>query len=209
MIYSLCEYGVAAPWTWGPKIGANLWRTTDDVSNKIDFQEYARMMFVGFGQEGLQDFAGPGHWNDPDFLQIGNRGLDLNEDKTQISLWSLLAAPLFSSTDVTKLNDAQLAILTNREVIAVDQDSKGIQGRRISQAGPVQVWAKPLSGGRTAIGLINAGESPFPASVNFSDIGYSNPVRVRDLWERRDLGVFKNSYTTMVPKHGVVLIEIH
>ena len=95
MIYSLCEYGVAAPWTWGPKIGANLWRTTDDVSNKIDFQEYARMMFVGFGQEGLQHFAGPGHWNDPDFLQIGNRGLDLNEDKTQISLWSLLAHPYF------------------------------------------------------------------------------------------------------------------
>ena len=209
MIYSLCEYGVAAPWTWGPKIGANLWRTTDDVSNKIDFQEYARMMFVGFGQEGLQHFAGPGHWNDPDFLQIGNRGLDLNEDKTQISLWSLLAAPLFSSTDVTKLTEAQLAILTNPEVMAVDQDPKGIQGRRLSQMGPVQVWAKPLSRGRTAVGLINSGESPFTASVNFSDIGYSNHVRVRDLWERKDLGEFRNSYTTMVPKHGVVLIEIH
>lgn len=209
MIYSLCEYGVAAPWTWGPKIGANLWRTTDDVSNKIDFQEYARMMFVGFGQEGLQHFAGPGHWNDPDFLQIGNRGLDLDEDKTQISLWSLLAAPLFSSTDVTKLTEAQLAILTNPEVIAVDQDPKGIQGRRLSQVGPVQVWAKPLSRGRTAVGLINSGESPFTASVNFSDIGYPNHVRVRDLWERKDLGEFRNSYTTMVPKHGVVLIEIH
>jgi alpha-galactosidase len=209
MIYSLCEYGMAAPWTWGPKIGANLWRTTDDISNKIDFQEYARMMFVGFGQEGLQHFAGPGHWNDPDFLQVGNRGLDLNEDKTQVSLWSLLAAPLFSSTDVTKLPKAQLAILTNPEVIAVDQDSKSIQGRRLSQAGPVQVWAKPLSRGRMAVGLINSGESPFPATVNFRDIGYSNPVRVRDLWERKDLGLFKNSYTTIVPKHGVVLVEIH
>ena len=209
MIYSLCEYGMAAPWMWGPKIGANLWRTTDDVSNKIDFQEYARMMFVGFGQEGLQHFAGPGHWNDPDFLQIGNRGLNLDEEKTQMTLWSLLAAPLFSSTDVTKLTQTQIAILTDREVIAVDQDPKGIQGRRISQAGPVQVWAKPLSGGRTAIGLINAGESSFPVSVNFRDIGHSNPVRVRDIWEHKDLGVFKNSYTTMVPKHGVVLLEIH
>ena len=209
MIYSLCEYGMAAPWMWGPKIGANLWRTTDDVSNKIDFQEYARMMFVGFGQEGLQHFAGPGHWNDPDFLQIGNRGLNLDEEKTQMTLWSLLAAPLFSSTDVTKLTQTQIAILTDREVIAVDQDPKGIQGRRISQAGPVQVWAKPLSGGRTAIGLINAGESSFPVSVNFRDIGHSNPVRVRDIWEHKDLGVFKNSYTTMVPKHGAVLLEIH
>lgn len=209
MIYSLCEYGREAPWIWGPKIGANLWRTTDDVSNRINFQEYARMMFIGFGQEGLQHFAGPGHWNDPDFLQIGNQGLNLDEDKTQMTLWSLLAAPLFSSTDVTKLSDAQLAVLTNREVIAVDQDPKGIQGHRLSQVGPVQVWAKPLSRGRTAVGLINSGESPFPASVNFRDIGYFNPVRVRDLWEGKDLGVIKNSYTTMVPKHGAVLIEIH
>ena len=166
------------------------------------------MMFVGFGQEGLQKFAGAGHWNDPDFLQIGNRPLNLDEDKTQMSLWSLLAAPLFSSTDVTKLTDAQLAVLINREVIAVDQDPKGIQGRRISQMGPVQIWAKPLSRGRTAVGLINSGESPFPLTINFTDIGYSRPVHVRDLWEHKDLGVFENNYTTTVPKHGVVLIEI-
>ena len=208
-VYSLCEYGMEAPWIWGPKVGANLWRTTGDVSNRIDFQEYERMMFVGFGQEGLQKYAGPGHWNDPDFLQIGNRGLNLNEDKTQMSLWSLLAAPLFSSTDLTKLTPAQLAILTNREVIAVDRDPEGIQGHRVSQVGPVQVWVKPLSGGRMAVGLINSGESPLPASVDFSEIGYSHPVHVRDLWEKKDLGVFKNSFKTMVPKHGVVLIEIH
>lgn len=208
MIYSLCEYGMDAPWIWGPKVGANLWRTTDDVSNRIDFQEYARMMFVGFGQDGLQRYAGPGHWNDPDFLQIGNKGLDLDEDKTQMSLWALLAAPLFSSTDPAKLTAAQLAVLTNREVIAVDQDPKGIQGRRISQIGPVQVWAKPLSRGRMAVGLINSGESPLPASVNFHELGYSHPVHVRDLWEKKDLGVFKNDFSTTVPKHGVVLIEI-
>ena len=167
------------------------------------------MMFVGFGQEGLQKYAGPGHWNDPDFLQIGNRGLNLNEDKTQMSLWSLLAAPLFSSADLTKLTPAQLAILTNPEVIAVDRDPEGIQGHRVSQSGPVQVWAKPLSGGRMAVGLINSGESPFPASVNFSEIGYSHPVHVRDLWQKKDLEVFQSSFKTTVPKHGVVLIEIH
>lgn len=208
MIYSLCEYGVEAPWLWGPKVGASLWRTTGDVSNRIDFQEYERMMFVGFGQDGLQAYAGPGHWNDPDFLQVGNLGLDLDADKTQMSLWSLLAAPLFSSADLTKLTAAQLAVLTNREVIAVDQDPKGIQGRRISQTGPVQVWAKPLSGGRMAIGLINSGESPLPASVNFRELGYSHPVRMQDLWEQKNLGMFNGSYSTTVPKHGVVLIEI-
>lgn len=166
------------------------------------------MMFEGFAQDGLQRYAAPGHWNDPDFLQIGNQGLNLDEDKTQMSLWSLLAAPLFSSTDLTRLTDDQLSVLTNREVIAVDQDSKGMQGRRISQSGPVQVWARPLSHGRTAVGLINSGESPLPASVDFRQLGYSHPVRVRDLWEAKDLGVFNGSYTTTVPKHGVVLIEI-
>lgn len=207
-IYSLCEYGLEEPWIWGPKIGANLWRTTDDVSNRIDFQEYQRMMFVGFGQEGLERYAGSGHWNDPDFLQIGNHGLNSDENKTQMSLWSLLAAPLFSSADLTKLTVDQLSVLTNREVIAVDQDPQGIQGRRISQMGPVQVWAKPLSKGRTAVGLINSGESPISASVNFAAIGYSGSVHLRDLWQKKDLGVFKDSYTALVPKHGVVLIEI-
>lgn len=208
MVYSLCEYGMNAPWVWGPKVGANLWRTTGDVSHHIGFEEYARMMFVGFGQDGLQSYAGPGHWNDPDFLQIGNRGLNLDEDKTQMSLWSLLAAPLFSSTDLTRLSKAQLVILTNREVIAVDQDARGIQGRRISQIGPAQVWAKPLSRGRMAVGLFNSGESSLPVSVHFSELGYFRSVRMRDIWEGRDLGVFNDDYSTTVPRHGVALLEI-
>ncbi len=208
MVYNLCEYGMEAPWLWGSSVGANSWRTTMDVSNRIDYQEYARMMFVGFGQAGLQRYAGLSHWNDPDYLQIGNRGLDLNEDKTQMSLWCLLAAPLFSSTDLTRLTPAQLAILTNPEVIAVDQDHEGIQGHRVSQVGPVEVWAKPLSGGRMAVGLFNSGESPLPASANFSAVGFSQAVRVRNLWKRKELGVFEKSFKAMVPKHGVLMIEI-
>ena len=209
MVYSLCEYGMEAPWIWGPKVGANLWRTTGDVSNKIDFQEYERMMFVGFGQEGLQPYAGPGHWNDPDFLQIGNRGLSLDEDRTQMSLWCLLAAPLFSSADLTRLTPAQLAILTNPEVIAIDQDPAGIQGHRVSQVGPVEVWVKPLSHGRMAVGLINSGNSPLPASVDFREIGFSHAVHVRDLWAKKDLNGVEKSFTATVPKHGVAMIEIH
>ncbi|MGH9327924.1 MAG: glycoside hydrolase family 27 protein [Terriglobia bacterium] len=209
MVYNLCEYGMEAPWLWGPKIGANSWRTSGDVSNRIDFEEYQRMMFVGFGQAGLERYAGPGHWNDPDYLQIGNRGLDLDEGRTQMSLWCLLAAPLFSSTDLTKLTPAEVAILTNPEVIAVDQDPAGIEGHRVSQAGPVEVWAKPLSGRRCAVGLINSGNSPLPASIRFSDIGFTHAVHVRDLWNTKDLGIFKVDFKTIVPRHGVVMIEVH
>ncbi|MGH9469027.1 MAG: glycoside hydrolase family 27 protein, partial [Terriglobia bacterium] len=208
MVYSLCQYGMEAVWTWGPRVGANLWRTTGDVSNRIDFQEYQRMMFVGFGQTGLERYAAPGHWNDPDMLQIGNRGLNLDEQRTQMSLWCLLAAPLLSSADLTKLTPDELALLTNPEVIAVDQDRAGVQGHRVSQAGPVEVWAKPLSGSRMAVGLFNSGESPLTASVYFSDLGISGAVRVRDLWKRKDLGRFEKSFSAMAPKHGVVMIEI-
>jgi alpha-galactosidase len=208
MVYSLCEYGMEAPWLWGPKVGANLWRTTDDVSNRIDYEEYQRMMFVGFGQAGLEPYAGPGHWNDPDMLQIGNRGLDLNEDKTQMSLWCLLAAPLISSADLTMLTPAQLAILTNPEVIAVDQDSLGVEGHRESQMGPVEVWAKTLSGKRVVVGLFNSGESPLPASIRFGALGFSGAVQVRDLWEKKNLGVLRDRLSTEVPRHGVVLIEV-
>jgi alpha-galactosidase len=116
--------------------------------------------------------------------------------------------PLFSSTDLTKLTPAQLAILTNGEVIAVDQDRLAIQGHRVSQIGPVEVWAKPLSGERVAVGLFNSGESSLPASVRFSDVGFSGRVHARDLWRKKDLGVFHNRFSTDVPKHGVVMIEI-
>lgn len=209
MLYSLCQYGMEAVWLWGPEVGANMWRTTGDVSNKIDFQEYERMMFVGFGQDGLQRYAGPGHWNDPDMLQIGNRGLDLDEQRTQMSLWCLLAAPLISSSDLTNLMPDELAILTDPEVIAVDQDPLGIQGHRVSQAGPIEIWVKPLSNHRAAVGLFNSGESPLPAAVSFRKIGFDHSVQVRDLWRRNDLGSFRSEFSTVVPKHGVVLLEIH
>jgi alpha-galactosidase len=208
MVYSLCEYGMEAPWVWGPKVGANLWRTTDDVSNRIDFQEYQRMMFVGFSEAGLERYAGPGHWNNPDMLQIGNRGLDIDEGKTQMSLWCLLAAPLISSSDLTRLTPAQLDVLTNREVIAVDQDPLGVEGHRVSQTGPVEVWAKPLSGNRVAVGLFNSGESPLPGSIRFSDLGLSGTVQLRDVWKKKDLGVVHDQFSTEIPKHGVVLIEV-
>lgn len=208
MVYSLCQYGLENVWTWGASVGGNLWRTTEDVSNRINNQAYSRMIFVGLSEEGLQRFAGPGHWNDPDMLQIGNRGLNEDENRTQMSLWSLLAAPLIISSDLTKLTPAQLAILTNREVIAVDQDKAGIQGHRVSQEGPAQVWVKPLANGAQAVGFFNLGEGPTTINVAWKALGITGAADVRDLWARRDLGERESSFSATVPRHGVVMILV-
>ncbi|MGH9395971.1 MAG: glycoside hydrolase family 27 protein [Terriglobia bacterium] len=208
MVYSLCQYGLEHVWTWGASVGGNMWRTTMDVSNRIDFQEYTRMAFVGFGQAGLERFAGPGHWNDPDMLQIGNRGLNEDEDRTQMSLWCLLASPLIISSDLTRLTPPELAILTNADVIAVDQDPAGIQGHRVSQAGPLEVWMKPLANGTKAVGLFNRGEGPMTVKVNFGEIGIPGAADVRDLWAHKDLGAFKGNFSAAVPRHGVVMVLV-
>ena len=167
------------------------------------------MALVGFGQDGLERFAGPGHWNDPDMLQVGKGGMTNDEYRTQMSLWCLLAAPLIASNDLTKMTPETLAILTNREVIAVDQDPAGIQGHRVAQEGPLEVWMKPLADGSKAVGLFNRGHySANPVTVYFKDIGLAETAGVRDLWAGKDLGTFTKSFTATVPNHGVVMIKV-
>ncbi|HEX5412449.1 MAG TPA: glycoside hydrolase family 27 protein [Terriglobia bacterium] len=202
IVYSLCQYGMDRVWRWGPSVGGNLWRTTDDIED-----DYMRMGFIGFGQEGLAKFAGPGHWNDPDMLEVGNGHMNADEYRTHMSLWCILAAPLISGNDLAGMSQETLATLTNPEVVAVDQDPAGAEGYRVSQEGPLQVWVKPLADGSKAVGLFNAGESPMPVTVRFKDIGLSGEVAVRDLWERKDLEAVSGSYTTTVPRHGVVMLR--
>jgi alpha-galactosidase len=202
IVYSLCQYGMDRVWRWGPSVGGNLWRTTDDIEDN-----YTRMAFIGFGQEGLAKFAGPGHWNDPDMLEVGNGHMNADEYRTHMSLWCILAAPLISGNDLTSMSQETLATLTNPEVVAVDQDPAGAEGHRVSQEGPLQVWVKPLADGSKAVGLFNAGESPMPVTVRFKDIGLSGEVSVRDLWERKDLEAVSGSYTTTIPRHGVVMLR--
>lgn len=203
IVFSLCQYGLGRVWRWGPSVGGNLWRTTEDISDRYD-----RMSVIGFDQNGLQRFAGPGHWNDPDMLEIGNGGMSHDEYITHMSLWSILAAPLLAGNDLSKITPADLAILTNKEVIAVDQDAKGIQGHRIAQEGPLEVWAKPLSGGSFAVGLFNRGESANPVTLELKDLGLQGSAKIRDLWAHRDLGSFSGSFTTTVPRHGAVMIMV-
>jgi alpha-galactosidase len=204
ILYSLCQYGEEGVWAWGRSVGASMWRTTDDIRDN-----YYSMVVFGFGQSGLERFAGPGGWNDPDMLEIGNGGMDEDESTTQMSLWSLLAAPLFAGNDLTTMSPATLALLTNSEIIAVDQDPAGMQGHRVKQIGPLEVWMKPLADGSKVVGFFNLDWGSMPMEVEFQDIGITGPVRVRDLWSRKDLGTFRTKFAVNVLKHGVVMIKLH
>ncbi len=203
IVFSLCEYGWEQVWRWGTSVGGNLWRTAGDDQNN-----YNRMAYIGFDQDGLEKYAGPGHWNDPDILEVGNGALTANEEKLQMSLWSILAAPLLAGNDLRTMSPQTLAILINREVIAVDQDPEGIEGHRVAEEGPLEVWMKPLSDGSRAVGLFNRETGEGRITVNFNDIGIHGPARVRDLWEHRTLGIYQGSFSATVPTHGVVMVKV-
>jgi alpha-galactosidase len=201
IVYSFCQYGWNAVWEWGPSLGANLWRTTGDINPTWD-----RMTLIGFSQAGLAKYAGPGHWNDPDMLEVGNGKLTLDENRTHMSLWALLAAPLLAGNDLSKMKPETTQILTNREVIAIDQDSLGKQGDRLSAVGPVEIWAKPLKGGAKAIGLFNRDDTALPITLKLSDVGFTAGAKARDVWQAKDLGKLQGTYTATVPRHGVALL---
>lgn len=203
MVLSLCEYGWNKVWEWGPSVGGNLWRTTGDITD-----EYRVMAEIGFNQNGLEKFAGPGHWNDPDMLEVGNGGMNEDEYRTHMSLWAILAAPLIAGNDLSRMTPYTLELLTNREVIAIDQDSLGKQGYRVAQEGPFEVWMKPLADGSKAVGLFNRQRTTEQITVDFSSIGIRGDATVRDLWLRKDLGNFEGKFSAYVPRHGVVLVRI-
>src|SRR5271170_3200611 len=203
ILYSLCQYGVDQPWKWGPELGANMWRTTDDIDDS-----YGRMIAIGFAQAGLSKYAGRGHWNDPDMLEVGNGRMTEDEYKTHMSLWVLLASPLLAGNDLTKMTDADKSILMNKEAIAIDQDSLGKQGDRLYQSGDFDVWTKPLSGGRVAVGLFNRSWSTRDVSVDLSEIGFKTGANVRDVWKQKDMGHRSGVFTSRLPGHGVTLIVV-
>jgi len=202
IVLSLCEYGWMDVGEWGAKVGGNLWRTTGDISDRYD-----AMARIGFGQNGREGVAGPGHWNDPDMLEIGNGGMTDDEYRTHMSLWAILAAPLLAGNDLTTMSPAIHDILTNRDVIVVDQDKLGRQGVRVSQQGDLEVWKRPLAGGTAALGLFNRGTAPASITVRWSALGIKNNPKVRDLWSHRELRA-PGRYTAEVPAHGVVLLRV-
>jgi len=203
IVFSLCQYGWNNVWEWGPEVGGNLWRTTDDINDT-----YPRMVDIGFSQAGLAKYAGPGHWNDPDMLEVGNGGMTNDEYRMHMTLWVILAAPLLAGNDLSKMTPETLALLTNKEVIAVDQDALGKQGDRVSAVGPMEIWAKPLSGGAKAVGLFNRADTPRSITLHLRDVDFSENAKLRDLWQGKDVSATKGAYTVVVPRHGAVLLKV-
>jgi alpha-galactosidase len=167
------------------------------------------MSNIGFNlQPGREKYAGVGHWNDPDMLEVGNGGMTDTEYQTHMSLWCLLASPLLAGNDIRDMKPSIAGILMNKEVIAVDQDKLGKQGVRVSKNGDLEVWSKPLADGGHAVGLFNRGEAAAKVTAKWSDIGVKGSHQIRDLWAHADRGKVADEYTAEVPSHGVVMIKI-
>jgi len=203
IVYSLCQYGVDDVWKWGPSVGGNMWRTTGDIKDN-----YGSMSQIGFSQIGLARYAAPGHWNDPDMLEVGNGGMTEDEYKTHLSLWALLAAPLLAGNDLSKMTPSTLQLLTNRDVIAVDQDKLGHQAGRAWAKQETEIWTRPLSGGATAIGIFNRGTEPVNVTARLSDLGLHGPLRLRDLWSKQESTLHDDMLHAEVPAHGVILLRM-
>ena len=203
IVYSLCQYGRSNVWTWGPQVGGNLWRTTGDISDS-----WESMTRIGFSQDALAPHAAPGHWNDPDMLEIGNGGMTDTEYRTHMTLWAMLAAPLLAGNDLRNMSPETIAILTNRDVIAVDQDSQGEQGRRVRADGDVEVWTRGLANGAFAVALFNRGQAAAHITVRWKEFGLKDPRRVRDLWSHGDAARVGAEYAADVEPHGAVLLRL-
>jgi len=188
IVFSICEWGTHQPWAWAASVGGNLWRTTPDISDgwvgKARNIDWFGVLDILDLQVGLESFAGPGHWNDPDMLEVGNGGMTLGQYRAHFSLWAILAAPLMAGNDLSTMNAAIANILTNRDVIAVDQDSLGVQGRRAFKDGDTEIWVKPLAGGSQAVVLLNRGDSARPIRLGWEALRLPPYVRLDtlDLW---------------------------
>jgi len=219
IVHNLCQYGMGNVWTWGAETG-HCWRTTGDLG------VVQGALLPGFYQIGMSNaqhyqYAGPGGWNDPDYILIGYVGnalnqndppiptkLTPNEQYSYMSMWCLMAAPLFFSGDMAILDDFTLGVLCSPEVIEIDQDSLGKQAKPLVQDDFTLILAKPLADGSLAVGLFNLAEMPREIAVNWSQLGIQGKHRVRDLWRQKDLGVFEDSYVAKTPRHGVALVRL-
>ena len=214
IVFSLCEWGQNKPWLWAAKIG-NLWRTTGDIWDSFDKRDkahgWANNMLRNVDlNEPLWPYAGPGHWNDPDMLEVGNGGMTNAEYRSHFSLWAMMAAPLIAGNDVAHMDANTRAILLNTDVIAVDQDRLGVQGHRVWKDGDLEAWMKPLSDGRRAVLLFNRGTSPAPISVDWEKLGYPARLKaqVRDLWAHKALAPAAGSVGATVQPHDVLMLLV-
>jgi alpha-galactosidase len=202
IVFSLCEYGRGGVERWGSGVGGNLWRTTDDIRD-----EWSSMIANVEKQAPAAPYAVPGHWNDPDMLEIGNGHMTDDEYRTHMSLWALVAAPLLAGNDIRNMTQATKDILLNRDVISVDQDPLGKQASP-RRDGDLEAWVKPLSDGSVAVGVVNLGPAAKAAVVRASDLGLAGAARARDLWAGTEVNFAGGEYSARVPSHGVLLLRV-
>jgi alpha-galactosidase len=206
IVLSLCEWGQSRPWLWAAPV-AELWRTTEDID-----PSYRRMKQILDLQVGLEGYAGPGHWNDPDMLEVGNGSLTLAESRAHFSLWCMLAAPLIAGNDVRAMTPEVRDILTNPEVIALDQDPLGHEGFRfrVDSENHLEIWAKGLSRGEWAVCVLNTGEVPVTTTIDWQQITFLSGqyYHLRDLWARKAVGRTPALYTATIASHDVALLRL-
>jgi alpha-galactosidase len=212
IVFSICEWGSTKPWLWAGPIG-NLWRATGDIQDCWD----CKKDWGGSGvtqildlMNGLESYAGPGHWNDPDMLEVGNGGMTKEEYRAHFSMWAMFSAPLLAGNDISNMTADTKEILLNKDVIAIDQDPLGRQGHRVKKTGDLEVWSKQLQDGGRAVALLNRGPTVAKISVAWTDIGYPDAISagVRDLWTKKESSAVKGSYSVDVPSHGVVMVRV-
>jgi len=212
IVFSLCEWGQHKPWKWAADVG-HLWRTTGDISDAWIKNDKSKPWESGVldlldQQVGLEAYSGPNHWNDPDMLEVGNGGMTDTEYRAHFSLWAMLAAPLIAGNDLSNMSDATQAILLNKDVIAIDQDALGRQGRRVSKDGDYEVWARPLANGDMAVILLNRSGAAHAMIADWTALGLPAKADVKDLWSKAVIKNVKAGYTVDVPSHGVVMIRV-
>jgi alpha-galactosidase len=205
IVYSLCQYGWDQPWEWAPALGGNLWRTTGDIEPRWD-----RIYAILEEQKGLAQYAGPGHWNDPDMLEVGNGKLKPAENRSHFSMWAMLAAPLLAGNDLPNMKPEIKAILTNKDVIAIDQDPLGQQAHFAYSSGEVEVWARDLTGGAMAIAVLNAGDNVYsthPFHLNLTKLGLHGPQQGKNLWTGEDV-TLTDDMALEIASHDILMVRI-
>lgn len=224
IVFSLCEWGTNKPWQWAAPVG-HLWRTTGDISNVFDgiidhgtWQQQGIMRIVDM-QDTIRKYAGPGHWNDPDMLEVGN-GLTVAENRTHFSIWCMLAAPLIAGNDMRKMDEQTKNILTNKEVIALDQDALGVEGLKYRERDSLQIWFKPLGNDNWAVCFLNRSGQPKQVEFNWANEMVNDDIsnrrlstnattyKLRDLWSHKDIGDTKKPLKATIGSHDVLVLKL-
>ena len=224
IVFSLCEWGTNKPWEWAAPVG-HLWRTTGDIYGCFDciknygnWNAWGVMQIIDM-QKDIRQYAGPGHWNDPDMMEVGN-GLNVNESRAHFSMWAMLAAPLIAGNDIRKMSKETEAILTNKDVIAVNQDVLGIEGFKYAMKDSVEIWFKPLKGNDWAVCFLNRSHTPQSFQFEWMNETINDTLSkrtldakgtaytIRDLWTKKDLGNTKKPLKGIIPSHDVVMVRL-